>query len=105
MLLPAASAVGFVFAQGWSGNSHLPTFDSKKRPPLALPQAYAVAERHIGPATNRFFCVTATCVDSTNTVSTGWSFGFSDTNGSHATVKVLFNTEVWIDEHSATLLK
>src|SRR5262245_45075739 len=93
--------IGAVFAQGWSGSSHLPTFDFKRPPPLTLPQAYAVAEKRIGTATNRFYCLAASCLDPTNKVSTGWVFEFSNTNGERAVIKVLSNTEVWIDERSA----
>jgi hypothetical protein len=105
VLCAVASTAGLLFAQGWSGSSHLPTFDSKRPPPLTLVQAYAIAEKRIGTATNRFYCVTASCLDPTNRVSTGWVFEVSNTNGDRAIIKVLFNSEVSIDERSAALLK
>ena len=83
----------------------MPIYDFKKAPPLALPVAYALALRRIGPATNRFHCVTATCLERSNNWSTGWTFEFSSTNAQHATVKVFFNTRVWLDPQTAALLK
>ena len=45
------------------------------------------------------------CVENSNQWPTGWTFEFSNTNGQHARVKILFNTEMSIDPQSAELLK
>ena len=100
-----AASTSLLLAQGWLGNPQLPVYDGKNKPPLSLPDAYATAIGRIGPATNRLYCVNASCLDMTNQLSTGWLFDFSNTNGQRATVKVLFNSEVYIDAKSASLLK
>src|SRR6266481_9583344 len=82
-----AACAGLVFAQGWTGSSRPLVYDSKRPPPLTLPEAYAAAVARVGYATNRFHCVSATCLDSSNKPSTGWVFGFSNTNGDRAGVK------------------
>jgi hypothetical protein len=100
-----AACVGLAFAQGLSGSSHHPGFDPKRPPPLPLPEAYTLATTRLGSATNSFFCVSATCVESVNFMTTGWTFGFSNTNGQIAKVKVFFNKDVYIDPQSSELLK
>jgi len=95
---------GLLFAQGYSGSSRHLSLDPKKPLPLTLPDAYVIAVKRIGAATNRFHCVTATCLDATNQWSTGWTFSFSNTNSGQVTVKVFFNKEIWIDMNSSALL-
>jgi hypothetical protein len=96
---------GLLLAQGVSGSSHHPSYDPKKPLPLPLPEAYVLAVNRMGVATNRFHCVRATCVDMDNQWSTGWRFGFSDTNGEGVSVKVFFNKDVWLDPQSAALIR
>jgi hypothetical protein len=102
----ALSAVtGLVFAQGWVFEGPGPPYDSKKPPPQSLPEAYAVAVADIGAATNRFYCVSATCLEKHHYA--GWTFSFSNTNGQTARVVVFFGARrAFIpDSNSAALLK
>src|SRR5271170_6299018 len=104
--LATAAAISLVFAQGFVGNSHHAAFDSKKPPPLALPEAYALAAARIGTATNRFYCVSASWLGKPGEWSKRWTFGFSNTNGEIAKVEVFFSDyQVFIDTNSAELLK
>jgi len=96
---------GFLFAQGFSGNSQHPKFLPQTRLPLDLPEAYGLAISRIGVVSNKFHCVSATRIDPTNDWATGWTFMFSNTNGVRASVKVYFNKDVWVDPTSAALLK
>jgi hypothetical protein len=59
----------------------------------------------LGSATNRLFCVSATCVEPPTFMTTGWTFGFSDTNGQIAQVKVFFDKNVYIDPRITEPLK
>src|SRR5262249_36499369 len=93
------------FAQGLAGSSQHPGFNQKMRPPLELPEAYTLATTRLGAATNRLFCVSATCVEPVNSSTQGWTFGFSNTNGQIAKVKVFFNRDVFIEAPDAELLK
>jgi hypothetical protein len=104
-LLLLALTAGLVFAQGLSGSSSHPGSDPKRPPPLALPEAYALATARLGSATNRFFCVSATCVEPPTFMTTGWTFGFSDTTGQIAQVKVFFDKIVYIDPRITEPLK
>ena len=103
--LGIALSVGAIMAQGFAGSSRLIKYDLRKPPPLALPQAYELAVGELGDVTNRFHCVSATCLNGTNRWSTTWVFTFSNTNGDHADVKVHFIGTVRIDPESAALLK
>jgi hypothetical protein len=103
--LLALACAGIVFAQGFSGSSHHPTFDIRKRPPLAFPEAYQIAVGRVGIATNRFSCVSGSCVEATNHWSTGWVFEFLNSTGERAQVRVYFNGDVSVDAASAGLLK
>src|SRR5258705_13438344 len=103
MLLIAGS--GWLLAQGKAGSSHHPTFDLKRPPPVNLSEACSLAMAHIGEATNRIYCVTASCLDRDSQRSAGWTFEFSNTNGDHAVVKVFFSKEVWIDPKSSAVLR
>lgn len=98
-------AAGLLIAQGLSGSSQHPGSDQKRPPPLTLPEAYALATAQLGEATNRLFCVSATCVEPPTFMTTGWTFGFSNTNGETAHVKVFFDKMVYIKPHDAELLK
>jgi hypothetical protein len=104
-LLLVALTAGLVFAQGPSGSSHHSGFDLKMPPPLALPQAYTLATMRLGPATNSFFCISATCAEPANFTSRGWTFGFSNTNRQIVQVKVFFDKDVYIDPQDSELLK
>ena len=104
-LFPVALTAGLVFAQGLSGSSSHPGSDQKRPPPLALSEAYALATARLGSATNRLFCVSATCVEPPTFMTTGWTFGFSDTNGQIAKVKVFFDKIVYIDPRITEPLK
>jgi hypothetical protein len=104
-VLAITIATGLVFAQGFSGSSQHPGFDPKRPPPLALPEAYTLATARLGATTNRFFCVSATCVEPAGFSIKAWTFGFSNTNGQMARVKVFFNQDVFVDARSVELLK
>lgn len=113
-LIIAGSAVTlaavFLFAQGTTippGDNHWQKYwgwEPTKPPPLALPDAYALVLAHIGSATNRFYCVTASCLEMTNYGHRGWAFSFSDTNGQHARVQVTFDKELYTDPRSRQVL-
>jgi hypothetical protein len=96
---------GVLFGQGLSGSSHHPGFDPKRPPPLPLPEAYTLATTRLGPATNSFFCVSATCLEPPTFMTTGWTFGFSNTNGQIVQVKVFFDKIVYVDPQGTGLLK
>ena len=99
------ATVGFLFGQGLAGSSHHPSYDLKRPLPLTLPEAYLLAIGQVGPATNRFYCITASCLEKTDQWSTGWTFSFLNTNAQRATVNVFFNKHVSIDPQSAKILK
>jgi hypothetical protein len=98
-------SVGAIMAQGWAGSNYLRDHDMRKPPPLALPVAYKLALGQLGDVTNRFHCVSATCLTGTNLWSNGWVFTFSNTNGDHAQVNVYFTGTLGIDPKSRTLLR
>ena len=94
-----------LLSQGYTGSSISPAaYDFKSTPPIDLPTAYKLAVAHVGAATNRFFCITASCLNATNKTSTGWTFVFSNTNTTNVKVKVFFNGEVSIEPQNAFLL-
>ena len=106
LLLTAAASL--LFAQGIFFSGTGKPYDPKEGPPrLALPQAYRMAVAHIGTATNRFYCVSASCLEKTLPVAAGWVFWFSNTNGERARVEVYFRSKVAYipDAKSAALLK
>jgi hypothetical protein len=106
-LLCAATLAGirFLLAQGEAGSSHHPTYDVNKPPPINLVEAYGLAAQHLGEATNRVHCVTATCHDRDGNRSAAWTFEFSNTNGHRANAKVFFSDKsVWIDPKTASAL-
>jgi hypothetical protein len=81
---------------GWSTNAP---------PPLPLPEAYQLALAHVGDASNRFFCVSATTLDMTDFHFRGWAFTFSSTNGLNARVEVSFDKEIRVDARSEHLIR
>ena len=85
--------------------SSFQTYDGKTPPPLLLPEAYTRALSRIGEATNRFYCVTASCLETTNNGFTGWTFWFSNTNAQRPHVDVFFDREVLIGVQSDNLLR
>jgi hypothetical protein len=98
--------VGILLAQGQAGSSYHPTYDLSKPPPVNLIEAYGLALTHLGEATNRVHCLTATCRDGDGARSAAWTLEFSNTNGHHAVVKVfLSDKSVWIDPSTASALK
>lgn len=105
------AAVGLLLAQGPNppgGNSwrrYQKPYDSKESPPVSLSEAYALVLGHIGTATNRFYCVSATCLDPTKRGLPGWTFCFSNTNGQRAYMEVSFDKEINTDEQSASVMK
>ena len=100
-----AGCAGMLLGQGFSGGSHHSSYDPRKPLPLAMPDAYALATDHIGAATNRFHCVSATCLEVGNQRTTGWSFAFLNADGQQADVKVFLDKAVWLDARSSALLK
>ena len=66
-------------------------YDPKTRPPLSLSEAYTLALGNLAAETNRFHCVTASCLESTNRGFTGWMFRFADTNDQRLPVMVFFD--------------
>jgi|ERR1035441_2222144 hypothetical protein len=101
--LATASVVGFVLAQGsiTSGGvrwTKFQTYDARTPPPLSLSEAYTLALAHIDPASNIFYCVSASCLEKTNNGWTGWRFLFSNTNGQKGRVVVYFDREIgpWV---------
>src|SRR5258705_13097819 len=108
--LASLLVAGFLLAQGTitSGGKRwtaFQTYDGKTRPPLSLSEAYVLAQARIGGATNRFYCVRASCLEMTNNGFTGWSFWYSNTNTQQARVDVFFDKEVRIGIQSADLLR
>jgi hypothetical protein len=104
-ILVLFSVAGFVFAQGWVFSGPGQPYDPKRPPSTSLLEAYAVAVADIGPATNRFYCVSATCLEKQHYAA--WTFSFSNTNGQTARVVVFFGAKrTYIpDANSAALLK
>jgi hypothetical protein len=94
-------AAAFIVVSGLFGQSIVMTagrrwskhqdYDPKMRPPLSLTEAYALALGNLANETNRFHCVTASCVESTNKGFTGWMFRFADTNDQRIGVMVFFD--------------
>jgi hypothetical protein len=97
-LAVAAAVAGVLLAQSIIDGKRMDgrpwSYDPKTVPPLALPEAFAMAVHHIGKATNRFHCVAASCLEMTNDGFTGWTFRFSDTNGQRGRVNVYFDRKV-----------
>jgi hypothetical protein len=104
--LAIVALAGMALAQRYAFSGPGKPYDAKTPPAKTLPQAYAQALAFIGPATNRFWCVSASCVESP---SAGWVLWFSNTNGQRARVDVYFGEKgahfYPPDSNSAALLK
>jgi hypothetical protein len=103
-----AVAIGLL-AQGKLGSygnrRYTSPYDPKTRPPVAVPEAYESALRYLGPATNRFYCVSTTCLELGKSGFPAWKLSFSDTNGESAYLEVTFDKEVYPDPRTDMLLK
>jgi hypothetical protein len=96
-LLAIIAISGFLFAQGLAGSNrgpggYLGIYEGGTPPPVSLPEAYDLALAHIGPASNSFYCVRASCVDTNG--HRGWTFTFANTNGQRGRVIVYFTKDV-----------
>lgn len=98
---------GLLFAQGRVFSGPAKPYDPKTPPVLTLPRAFALAVAHIGSATNRFYCLSAICLERTLPGYPGWVLWFSNTNGERARVEVYFgDKDAYIpDAKSAALLR
>jgi hypothetical protein len=108
-ILAGVLFAGFLFAQsivisGGRRFTKYQSYDPKTRPSLALPEAYALALNQIGPKTNQFHCLTASCIEMTNNGFTGWRFTFSNTNGQRVGLSVFFDGWVHIDNPGSEAL-
>jgi hypothetical protein len=100
-------ALGQGFSPSSNGAHPLPPHDPKMPPSTSLLDAYASVLARISVATNRFHCVSATCLERTAFGLPGWSFTFSNTNGETARVEYDFKAKVAYipDAKSVALLK
>lgn len=99
VLLTILIASCFLFAQGPAGSNpggpianspFIVPYDATRPPPLGLTGAYAMSLSFVGTATNRFYCVSATCLEKTKSGLPGWKFTFCNTNQQHVVVNVPF---------------
>lgn len=107
--LIAGTATCITFSQGtiMSGNTRwtpVQTYDGKIPPPLPLSEAYEIALGRLGKATNRFYCLTASCMEMTNRGFTGWTFWFANTNAQRARVDVYFDKATNLSPQSEQIL-
>src|SRR5437868_6703603 len=72
-------------------------------PPIDLPTAYNMALRYVAEVTNRFYCVSASCLELKGEMQ-GWTFCYANTNGARAFVDVSFENSVRIRPESAKIL-
>ncbi len=95
---------GLVLAQRVVEPNYAPTYGGSTPPRVGLERAYALAIARVGDATNRFWCVSASCVEDE---SWRWVFWFSNSNGQRARVDVAFAAKeaTVMDSKSAALLK
>ena len=107
LLFPILVGAGssLLFAQGLVISGGGKPYDPKAPPAISLPEAYAMVTARMGTATNRFYCVSASCLETMHYA--GWTFGFSNTNGERATIKVFFDSRIVhiADARSEALLK
>jgi hypothetical protein len=75
------SSVAFAVLQPWN---------LKRRPPIPLPAAYAIAAQALGAATNEFYCVNARTQVSRSSGGE-WVFMFCSTNGGEKNVFVFLD--------------
>lgn len=76
--------------------------DNSKPPTLSLPAAYDRALTAIGPATNKFHCMSAT-ISTDHSTKGGWCFTFTTTNRPPDVkwVTVDFDTSVHVKDHTS----
>jgi hypothetical protein len=79
--LGLAGSVAFALLQPWN---------FKKRPPISLPEAYALATQALGAATNEFYCVLARTQVSRSRDGE-WAFMFANTNNAEKNVFVFLD--------------
>jgi hypothetical protein len=104
ILLLTLLATGLIFAQtnlfSPSNYPPQPPRDGRIPPPLNLDAAYGKAIHELGEETNRFHCVSATCLqwltrlgssEEPKGTTVGWTFVFLDTNGAPKNVYVYFD--------------
>jgi hypothetical protein len=109
ILVVVSAASCLVLAQGRVGSgthrySKYPTYNPNTRPPMAMMDAYSLAQAQIGTATNAFYCVAASCLDMTNAGFTGWTFTYANTNGQRGRVNVYFDGEVSVGAREGEVL-
>jgi hypothetical protein len=109
ILAVASAASCLVLAQGRVGSgthrySKYPTYNPNTAPPMAMMDAYSLAQAQIGEATNAFYCVAASCLDMTNAGFTGWTFTYANTNGQRGRVNVYFDGEVSVGAREGEVL-
>jgi len=107
-LITAAALFAIVcigLAQGLVHSGRESLFDPKEPPPTSLPDAYVAVLTRLGKATNRFHCISATCLEQTG--YRGWTFTFANTNGEMARIHYFFaaRTTYISDAKSDALLK
>ncbi|HEX5217995.1 MAG TPA: hypothetical protein VFZ59_00370 [Verrucomicrobiae bacterium] len=107
--LVVGTAVCLTFSQGTvtSGNNRwtpVQSYDGKTPPPLTLPEAYEIALDRLGEVTNRFYCLTASCLEMTNRGYTGWTFCFANTNAQRARIDVYFDKATHLSPQSEEVL-
>jgi hypothetical protein len=113
----ALSGMALLFAQtsnttkgdtSWySGNTaphHALDYDKKTPPVLSMSDAYILALKKLGADTNRYYCLSATCLisfplasSSGSNSSQGWAFDFANTNGVEKKILVGFDKLVWVE--------
>jgi hypothetical protein len=87
-----AVAAHFLFAQGLTLRRGQPIVGAGTRPPLSLPDAFAVAISYVGAATNRWWCTAASCSPDYGTTNLShWEFGFANTNKGTLRAYVFFD--------------
>jgi hypothetical protein len=91
-------------ASGHDWRRYNKPYDLKAPPPVGLSEAYALTLSFMGPATNNFYCVSASCTDKTRSGLPGWTFAFFNTNAQMVRIEVSFDKEIFTDSPSAKLI-
>src|ERR1022692_1842063 len=98
-----AGSLTVLFAQWPVAHERRQPYDGKKSPPVTLPEAYNLALAALGQNTNEFYCIMTTCLDRLPMMTSagvddgeGWTFEFSNTNGSLKHVLVYFDKATWV---------
>jgi hypothetical protein len=82
-------------------------YDKKIPPALSLNIAYNKAVQALGTSTNKYYCISTTCLNHLGMVGSsegfseyGWTFIFSNTNGTITNVYVFFDkaSTVWVGD-------